>query len=146
MDSTKRGDYYHGLYLGVLRGAGPSPRVIVKFHFEEKHKFTYDEWWFDTSIKENCGFFRGHFDTKLNDIIIFHKDKVVPKDVPLDQLFPMEFELTFEVKLIQQLPKDVNVEQLPKVPVVQKLTYAQRKLAQIRAQRDALIQQELNKH
>ena len=67
MDSTKRGDYYHGLYLGVLRGAGPSPRVIVKFHFEEKHKFTYDEWWFDTSIKENCGFFRGHFDTKLND-------------------------------------------------------------------------------
>ena len=132
--ASQRGDYYQGLFLG--KDENIDERIIVNFRFPEKNKTVNATWWFDSSIESHDYFFKNFFGTELKDIIIFRNGKSVSLIKPLKESFPLEFELTFDVKILKK----------PKIVKAPELSYRQKKWLEMKAKRDALIQQELNKH
>ena len=99
--ASQRGDFYQGLYLGKLDEKG-GERVIVNFRFPEKNTTANATWWFDSSIESQDYFFKNFFGTELKSIIITHNGKMIPYNAPLKELFPLEFELTFDVRFLKK--------------------------------------------
>ena len=95
--ASQRGDYYQGLFLG--KGGNLGERIIVNFRFPEKNTTVNATWWFEDTISSRDYFFKNFFGTELKDIIITRNGIIVSKTKSLREMFPLEFELTFEVKL-----------------------------------------------
>ena len=99
--ASQRGDYYQGLFLGKI-DENIGERVIVNFRFPEKNKTAIATWFFEDSISSKDYFFKNFFGTELKEIIITRDGKMVSTTTPLKELFPLEFELTFDVRFIKK--------------------------------------------
>ena len=98
--ASQRGDYYQGLFLG--KDENIDERVIVNFRFPEMKKSAIATWFFEDSISSKDYFFKNFFGTELKDIIITHNGKMISYATPLKELFPLEFELTFDVRFLKK--------------------------------------------
>ena len=96
--ASQRGDYYQGLYLGKVDDDF-GERVLINLSFPEINATENTIWWFDTCLSKEEHFFKNFFGTELKDIIITRNGIIVSKTKSLREMFPLEFELTFEVKL-----------------------------------------------
>ena len=104
--ASQRGDYYQGLYLGKVDDDF-GERVLINVSFPEKNATVNTIWWFDTCLSNEEHFFKSYFGTELKDITITCNGKMVSIIKPLREMFPLEFELTFEVKFFPK-PKTLK--------------------------------------